>query len=179
MPFGIDVTSITALATWAIAIGTIAILWWQTHVSQRLNSANAVMALRERFDAPGMRRARRTLSGRLLAGKHEDITNLEVASFFELIGTLVHRRVLERHLVWEAFGTWVNGYYYALRHPVDIIGRARRELSDPLIMHEYEWLQGVTSRIDQRLLGAGYASEQQDRDESIALLRRESELDTD
>lgn len=179
MALGIDVTSLTAAATWAIAIGTILILWWQTHVSQRLNSANAVMALRERFDAPGMRRARRTLASRLIAGKHEDITNLEVAAFFELIGALAHRRVLDRHMVWEAFGTWINGYYHALRHPVDVIGRARREMKDPLIMHEYEWLQGITVQIDRRLLGDGYAGEQQDHDESQALLRREAELDTE
>ena len=175
----LDLATFTALATWAVALGTIAVLWWQTRVAQRLGSANAVMDLRERFDAPRMRRARRLLSERLLQGKHEDITNLEVAAFFELIGALSHRRVLDREMTWEAFGTWTTGYYHALRHPVDVIGRARAELKDPLIMHEFEWLYGVTRGIDHRLLHAGPTSEADEHAEAMVLLRREAELDAD
>ena len=173
----IDATTITAIATWAVAIGTIGVLWWQTIVAQRLNSANAVMALRERFDAPRMRRARRLLAERLLAGKHEDITNLEVAAFFELIGALTHRRVLDLKMVWEGFGTWTTGYYHALRHPVDVIGRARTEFHDPLIMHEFEWLYGRTREIDRRTLGIPTVPVSEADQESRVLLLRESELD--
>lgn len=175
----IDPTTLTAIATWAVAIGTIGVLWWQTIVAQRLNSANAVMQLRERFDAPRMRRARRLLSERLLAGKHEDITNLEVAAFFELMGSLTHRRVLDRHMVWEAFGTWTTGYYHSLRHPVDVIGRARKELADPLIMHEFEWLYGQTRVIDRRMLGDASGADDAEEKETRVLLLRESELDID
>ena len=42
---GIDTTTLTAGAAWAVAIGTVVVLWWQVRVSQHLNSANAVMAL--------------------------------------------------------------------------------------------------------------------------------------
>ena len=175
----IDVTVLTALATWAVAIGTIVVLWYQTFITQRLNSANAVMALRERFDAPRLRRARRTLSQRLLAGRHADITNLEVAAFFELIGALTHRRVLDRRMVWEAFGTWTTGYYHALRDPVDVIGRARTEFRDPLIMHEYEWLNGRIREMDGATLGVGPVSVEERAEEARVLLRRESELDID
>jgi hypothetical protein len=173
----IDLTTLTALATWAVAIGTIVLLWWQTHVTQRLNSANAVMDLRERFDGIQMRRARRVLSQRLLEGKHEAITTLEVASFFELIGALTHRRVLDREMVWEAFGTWTTGYYYALRNPVDVIGRARTELKDPLIMHEFEWLYGQTIAIDSRHVREMGPRSVDEAAESLVLLRREVELD--
>lgn len=176
---GIDTTTITAIATWVVAIGTIGVLWWQTIVAQRLNSANAVMALRERFDAPRMRRARRLLAERLLAGKHEDLTNLEVAAYFELIGALTHRRVLDLKMVWEGFGTWTTGYYHALRDPVDVIGRARKELNDPLIMHEFEWLYGRTRAIDRRILGADAVQHDEADRESRVLLLRESELDID
>ena len=173
----LDVTTITAIAAWVVAIGTIAVLWWQTIVAQKLNSANSVMALRERFDAPRMRRARRLLSERLLGGKHEDITNLEVAAFFELIGALTHRRVLDRVMVWEAFGTWTTGYYHALRQPVDVIGRARAELKDPLIMHEFEWLYGKTRELDHRVLGGPQPQPEDEEHETRVLLLRESELD--
>lgn len=175
----VDVTTITATATWALAAGTVILLWWQVRVSQRLNSANAVLTLRERFDSPAFRRRRKILAERLLAGRHDDLTNLEVAAFFELIGSLTHSKVLSRDLVWEAFGTWVNGYYYALRNPVDVIGRARTALKDPLIMHEFEWMFGFVQRMDRKLLGPEADMEEATREETLALLRREADLDTD
>ncbi len=175
----VDISTITAVATWALAAGTVTLLWWQVRVAQRLNSANAVLMLRERFDSPGTRRRRKTLAERLLAGRHDDITNLEVAAFFELIGSLTHEGVLDRHIVWEAFGTWINGYYYALRNPVDVIGRARAALKDPLVMGEFEWLFGLVQRMDRKMLGAGADMDGANREEATALLSREAELDTD
>jgi hypothetical protein len=176
---GISINTITAAATWAIAIGTVVLLWWQVRVGQRLNSANAVLTLRERFDAPAFRRRRKELAKRLLAGRHDDITNLEVAAFFELIASLAHERLLDRYLVWEAFGTWINGYYYALRNPVDVIGRARTALKDPLIMHNFEWVYGLTQQMDRRMLGPQANLEDATREETIALLKREADLDTE
>jgi hypothetical protein len=177
--FGISEVAFAAAAAWALAIGTVVLLWWQVRVSQRLNSANAVLTLRERFDSREFRRRRKTLSGRLLAGRHDDITNLEVAAFFELIASMTHEGVLDRRLVWEAFGTWINGYYYALRNPVDVIGRARTALKDPLIMHEYEWLFGLVQRMDRKMLGPEADLEDATREEATALLRREADLDTE
>jgi hypothetical protein len=155
------------------------LLWWQVRVAQRLNSANAVLTLRERFDTPAFRRRRKQLAERVLAGRHDDITNLEVAAFFELIGSLTRARVLDRYLVWEAFGTWINGYYYALRNPVDVIGRARTALKDPLIMHEFEWLFGLVQQMDRRMGENGANLGDATRDESNALLAREADLDLD
>jgi len=173
----IDVTTITAAAAWAVAIGTVVLLWWQTRVNQHLNSANAVLTLRERFDSPAFRRRRKLLAQRLLEGRHDDITNLEVAAFFELIGSLTHSKVLNRNLVWEAFGTWISGYYVALRKPIDVIGRARIALRDPLIMHEFEWLFGLVQQIDRKKMGPEANMEDATREESASLLRREAELD--
>jgi hypothetical protein len=155
------------------------LLWWQVRVGQRLNSANAVLTLRERFDAPAFRRRRKTLAERLLAGRHEDITNLEVGAFFELIASLTHEKLLDRYLVWEAFGTWINGYYFALRNPVDVIGNARTALKDPLIMHEFEWLFGMVQQMDRKMLDGKVDVEDSTREESHSLLKREAQLDTD
>jgi hypothetical protein len=173
----IDPTTLTAAAAWAVAIGTVILLWWQVRVSQHLNSANAVLSLRERFDSPAYRRRRKLLAERLLAGRHDDINNLEVAAFFNLVGSLTHSRVLKSELVWEAFGTWISGYYTALRHPVDVIGRARASTKDPLIMHEFEWLFGLIQQIDRKRLGAEADLEEADRAESAALLLREAQLE--
>jgi hypothetical protein len=144
--FNIAVWSL--IGTWALVVGTLILMYWQTRTSQRLNSANAVMALRERFDSPHMRSARRGLSARLLQGPPEDISSVEVLTFFELVGTLTHRGLLDVDLVWEAFGSWVVAYYWAIRHPTDLVAKIRTSLSDPLLFHEFEWLHDTIVSID-------------------------------
>jgi hypothetical protein len=150
---GWDVATWTALGTWVLVVGTLVLMYWQTRQASRLNSANAVITLRERFDSTRMLKARRDLSQHLIKGEHEEITNVEVATFFELVGALTHERVLDERLVWEAFGTWVANYYWALRHPVDLIARSREELRDPLVFHEFEWLYDRILVIDKKQAG--------------------------
>ena len=134
--------------TWVLVIGTLILMYWQTRTSQRLNSANAVMALRERFDTPHMRAARRELSRSILTDHHEDISSMEVVTFFELVGTLTHRGVLDTDLVWEAFGSWVVAYYWGICHPVDLVAKLRADLADPLVLHELEWLHDLVVSLD-------------------------------
>ena len=136
------------VGTWALVVGTLILMYWQTRTGQRLNSANAVMALRERFDTPHMRVARRHLSERLLAQAPDDLSSVEVVTFFELVGTLTHRGLLDQDLVWEAFGSWVVAYYWGIRHPVDLVATIRKDLNDPLVFHEFEWLHDMVVSID-------------------------------
>jgi hypothetical protein len=172
-----DPLTLTALGTWVLVIGTLILLYWQNAQTRELNSASSVMALRERFDAPHIRRARKILATRLLNNQREDITNLEVGAFFELISTLMHRRVLEEELIWEVFGTWITGYFWALRHPDDLIGRARERLHDPLIFHEFEWAAKRLLAIDAQW---GFKPDAEAHElEARALLRREADLDSD
>jgi hypothetical protein len=170
----------TALGTWALVVGTLVLMYWQTRQNQRLNSANAVMALRERFDAPRMLKARKHLSERLLHGTHDEITNVEVATFFELVGALTHHKVLDQELVWEGFGSWISTYYWALRHPVDMIGRARVELKDPLLFHEFEWVYQRIMTIDRRMNPESSPADSPEMAvNSRELLSIESEIDVD
>jgi len=138
------------VGTWLLVVGTLVLMYWQTRTSQHLNSANAVMELRERFDSGRMRAARRHLAERLLKGNPDDVANVEVLTFFELVGTLTHRHVLDDDLVWEAFGTWVEAYYWAVRHPTDLVARVREEFRDPLIFNELEWLHRRIEELDRR-----------------------------
>jgi hypothetical protein len=175
-----DPATLTALGTWVLVIGTLLLMYWQTRQARELNSATSIMALRERFDSPQIRRARRDLATRLLHQQHEEITNIEVGAFFELVGTLTRRKVLEDDLIWEAFGNWVTAYYWALRHPVDIIGRGRATFHDPLIFHEFEWLEGRILAIDRRRQGRRDDPDAAERtEESQRLLSREAALDND
>jgi hypothetical protein len=168
----------TAVGTWALVVGTLVFMYWQMRQTQRLNSANAVMALRERFDSTRMRAVRRHLADRLLRGAHDDISSMEVVTFFELVGTLTHRGVLEDELVWEAFGTWIESYWWALRHPMDLVGELRRTLQDPLIFHEFEWLNDRLRHIDRRMLGPEHADTVHQDTESPRILQRETQLES-
>lgn len=163
--------------TWVLVIGTLFLMYWQTRQAQHLNSANAVMALRERFDGARMRAVRRHLADRLLKQAHQDIASMEVVTFFELVGTLTHRRVLDDDLVWEAFGTWVAAYYWALRNPVDLIGQTRTALEDPLVFHEFEWLHSRIQEIDVQHLGTPSAAQNAGEDAN-RILRREAALES-
>jgi hypothetical protein len=166
------------VGTWVLVVGTLLLMYWQTLQAQKLNSANAVMNLRERFDSPRMRASRRHLSERLLKQAHQDISNLEVITFFELVGTLTHRKVLEDDLVWEAFGGWVTAYYWGLRHPVDMIGNLRTAMNDPLIFHEFEWLYDRVVTIDRRRLGSTVDAGPPAAEDSERFMSRESKLES-
>ncbi len=164
------------VGTWVLVVGTLALMYWQTRTSQHLNSANAVMTLRERFDSTRMLRARRALSERLLQGTSGDLANMEVITFFELVATLTHRDVLDDDLVWEAFGTWISAYWWTLRHPVDLVGQIRKDLFDPLVFHEFEWLANRMDELDKEFFGAQPLPN--DDLESRRILSREVRLET-
>lgn len=166
------------LGTWALVIGTLFLMYWQTRTSRILNSANAVMALRERFDGSRMRSARRHLSERLLKQEHHDIASMEVITFFELVGTLTHRKVLDDDLVWEAFGTWATTYWLAIRQPVDLVARLRVDLSDPLVFHEYEWLYDRLLEIDRAEIGSPVGLPPESMDDVNRMLSREAKLES-
>jgi hypothetical protein len=163
--------------TWALVVGTLVLMYWQTRTSQHLNSANAVMTLRERFDGGRMRAARRHLSERLMRQEHHDIASMEVITFFELVGTLTHRRVLDDDLVWEAFGTWATAYWLAIRRPVDLVAQLRHDLDDPLVFHEFEWLVGRLLEID-RENGAGETATDRQLEQLQRMLDREAKLES-
>ncbi len=174
-----SVAILTFVGTWVLIVGTLFFMFWQTHQAQHLNSANAIMALRERFDGERMRAVRRHLSDRLLRQAHQDISSMEVVTFFELVGTLTHRGVLDDDLVWEAFGTWVAAYYWALRNPVDMIGQMRANFEDPLVFHEFEWLNLRVAHLDVKVMG-DKASRSQKAEEAAfrRILEREASLES-
>jgi len=175
----IDFTALTALSSWALVVGTLAVLYWQTRQTQQLHSANTVLTMRERFDSPRMRKARVHLSTRLLNNAQDDISNVEVATFFELIGSMTRRKILDQDMVWEAFGGWITNYWWSLRTPVDLIGRIRSNTRDPLVFYSFEWLNERILEIDRRKLGGAHAHLAPPAEEALAAMRRESGIDLD
>jgi len=166
----------TTVATWVLAIGTLLALYWQTRQAGQLNSANAVILLRERFDSPRMRRERRQTSEHLLKNDLGDITSLEVLTFFELIGAQTARKILDEEMVWEAFGGWITSYYGAMRSPVDRIQQLRDLAHDPLLFNKLEWLNGRIVYLDHKRLGTSESNGTSSLEENRLYLTREASL---
>jgi hypothetical protein len=134
-------TWITILATWVLAVGTLAFAYWQLRQNQRLHSASTLLDLRERFFSPRLQRSRKAISTWLLKSDRKDEpTDWEVTFFFELLGSLTRTRNLEKRLVRNAFSTWITAYYTGLTQPIDLIAQWRAEDHDPLIFADFEWL---------------------------------------
>jgi hypothetical protein len=172
-----DVALWATIATWTLAIGTLLVMYWQTRQAGQLHSADAVIDLRARFDAPRMRKVRKQTSEALLKGEVTDITNLEVLAFFELIGAQTKRKILDQEMVWEAFGGWVTSYYYAMRNPVDRIKQLRESNRDPLLLAKFEWLNDRIVALDRKALGRSYAASVEAVEDSGLYLRREAILE--
>jgi hypothetical protein len=171
-----DLTLWTVVATWILALGTLFLMYWQTRLTQRLNSANTVMMLRERFDSARLRIARRNLSQLLVENRLDDLTTLEVPAFFELVGAQTARGILDLEMVWEAFGSWVTSYYYALTVPTNQVETIRSRSHDPLVFGKFEWLYHRIVEIDRKKLGASYDASFQAIEAEKSFLLRESKL---
>lgn len=142
------------IGTWALVVGTLILMWWQTRSARHLNSANAIMDMRDRFDSREMRRARAQFATWLL-NPVGDFPHLEVPRMFEMIGSLTREGVLEERMVWSGFGGYVSAYYTRLRQPVDFIGEWRTAWRDPLIFGQFEWLYRRIQHIDGKVYGGG------------------------
>jgi len=66
------------------------------------------------------------------------------------MGTLTKEGVLDRRMVWSAFGTWITAYYTFMKEPEDLLARWREESRDPLIFAGFEWLALEMIRFDRR-----------------------------
>lgn len=170
-------TLATILGTWILVVGTLAFAYWQLRQAQRLHSATTILELRERYYGPRLRQARKELSTWLLKrDRGEEVENWEVGIFFELMGHLTHSGVLERRMVWNAFGTWITAYYVYIREPVDLLGQWRSESHDPLIFAEFEWLAKQMIEFDRRFL-PGRPTPASAVEDSRFILESESRLD--
>ncbi len=160
------------IGTWALVVGTLVLMWWQTRSARHLNSANAILEMRDRFDSREMRRARAQFATWLLDPVGE-YPHLEVPRLFEMLGSLTHEGVLEERMVWSGFGGYVSAYYTRLRQPVDFIGQWRTSWRDPLIFGQFEWLYERIQRIDRRVSRGAELAPLSPQEEANLILRGE------
>jgi hypothetical protein len=166
----------TVIGTWILVVGTLTFVYWQMRQSQRINSAQSILDLRGRFDSTSMRAARRELATELLTEQPTaELSNYDPLIFFQLVGSMTRERILDRRMVWNAFGVWVTAYFYGLTHPVDRIARWRSEGHDPLIFADLEWLVREVDRFDRSMMHTPPGVDRS-RDDSRDTLESESQL---
>lgn len=174
----LDLATTVALgATWGLVGGVVLVWFWQSRQARRLDSARTLLELKDRFDGPALRAARRALARDLLDRSISEVTTVEVPVFFELLGSLTRRGALDEPLVWRVFGGWVTNYYYALRNPVDYLGRSREAFGDPSLFEDFEWLDERMRREDARHRSSGTSA--RSSEESREILRHELRLPLD
>lgn len=138
------------IGTWVLVVGTLILMWWQTRSARHLNSANAIMEMRDRWDSKEMRRARAQFAAWLL-NPEGDFPHLEIPRLFEILGSLTHEGVIEERMVWSGLGGYVTAYYTRLRAPTDFIAQWRKSWRDELIFGQFEWLYHRIEKVNARM----------------------------
>jgi hypothetical protein len=139
------ITSITpngwvAVGTWVLVLCTLAAVGWQVRAQRKANAVTFLIQLTEAWDSERMRKNRENVSHHL--GAKSPVAPIKVgklmapvANFFELVGLLTRRRVLDREMVWSTFSYYAVLYFAALKKRIEDERRA-----DQTLYTDFEWL---------------------------------------
>jgi hypothetical protein len=131
----------------------------QTAERQRLTASAALLTtVANSYESRDMRERRQKFARRLL--RHRDKIDLydedSVFDFFEEIGYLVRRGVLDAEMVWNHFFWQLERYYVAVRKPDDLIQKARDKHEFSTLYSEAEWLFKELSSVRKKCTGSTY-----------------------
>src|SRR5438128_9505045 len=111
----------------------------QARLAHFTASLDALWKLDARWDAPEMQRTRRA-AAKALAEKQETADVDSVLDFFELLGLLVRRQVIDEELAWEFYHP-LSKYWRLTR---DHVERVRRD--NPAV---WEYTVDLVQRLDR------------------------------
>ena len=140
----------TALGTWFLVLGTLIAVIWQARQQGRINSANTVMILHDRFESSPMKAHRKRLASALLSKSEIQQRDDQILVFFETLGLLTHQRILSKEMVWNEFSWEVVRYYLKLSNQIELW---RKESHDPTLYSEFEWLYNCLIYLDCKKRG--------------------------
>jgi hypothetical protein len=116
-------------------------LWYYNRnlaLTRLSNSAKMVMDLVAKFEGREMREYRRLFANELLSGAELDLLgHVPVLEFFEEIGYMTKRGVLDKGMVWNSFFWWLAPYFEQSERSIKI---AREHLQSRVYFREIEWL---------------------------------------
>jgi hypothetical protein len=116
------------------------------------NSAKMVLDLVGNFDSSEMRSHRGRFAKALLEARNSiDLRkNAPVLEFFEELGYMTRRGVLDEGMVWNSFSWWFEPYYLAATAAPDLIADARSRTQMASLFRESEWLYGRMKAVSMR-----------------------------
>jgi hypothetical protein len=161
-----DANSISAWAGLAAAIAAIVGLIIQSRQTAFALGVDLLMNLDERWVSVEMVETRRCAAKGLLEGRPEDA--VELLNYFEFLGLLLHRRALDKTMVWHDLSHWILQYYDAA---AEYIQKRRHE--DKHLWIEFQWLYDTMVEVERKHAGEGRLRLEDDRTE---FLKREVEL---
>lgn len=116
------------------------------------NSARMVLDLVSTFNSPTMR-AKRRLFAQALINKRPSIDltgDAPVLEFFEEVGYMTRRGVLDKGMVWNSFSWWLGHYYAAVTNAPNLIADARAKSNSLSLFRETEWLYETLQKVGRR-----------------------------
>jgi hypothetical protein len=140
----------TALATWALVVGTLLAVWWQAKEQRVIHAYDLAMKLSERFNSTEMRKYRKELATMLSNNalpKEPNESSQQVLEFFDSVGLLVQKRVLDKVVAWNEFGFVVLRYHGAL---ADRLVWVRERFKDETIHSEFDNLFDKLLEIERK-----------------------------
>jgi len=163
----------TALGTWFLVLGTLVAVIWQARQQGRINSANTVMILHDRFESSPMKAYRKRLASTLLRNEDLQQRDDQILVFFETLGLLTHQKILNNEMVWNEFSWEVVRYYMALE---EHINSYREKSHDPTLYSEFEWLFNCLVYLVCKKRGVGPIVVRPNQAEIQEFIKDESEL---
>ena len=146
-----DVIALCALAVSVIAVG----FSYQAAKYQWLStSATLLTSFTTSYDSAEMRAARKSFAEKLLDDDERQRIDLasseKVLEFFEEIGYLTRRKVLDKGMVWNHFSWFLERYYQAVTKHPSMLERTREEQRSSAIYQEVDWLYYELKKIDRK-----------------------------
>jgi hypothetical protein len=117
--------------------------------SRLVHSIDVISNLDVRFETPEFRQTRRKAAQYLLKGDGNDDEGkeavMDVLNFFEFVGYLCKRHVIEHETAWQFFASWLVPYYCAAHRIIQ-----ERQLSDPNCLCELKKLYHRVRKIEEK-----------------------------
>jgi hypothetical protein len=129
---------------------------WRNLKNTRLsNSARMVLDLVNIFNSPEMKKHRSQFARKLLENRSSiDLRrDTPVLEFFEEIGYMTKRKVLDIGMVWNSFAWWLKPYYLAVIDEPDLIQEARNRAGAQSLFREIGWLYEKTCEVSKKEQG--------------------------
>jgi hypothetical protein len=131
----------SALGTWGAIVGAAFVLWRQNKKQKELTCLQLYLKLSSQYESPEMNIRRARLATKLLKDPETLDIDDTLLVFYENIGLMLERDLLDIDLVDNVFGYDVRHYWDLLKHYIEYA----RKFDDTLYIY-FEYLKNETTK---------------------------------